>query len=394
MQSEGGSGTERRGRVLLVDDEPEILRLFQRVLERAGYRVTTAQDGEGAIAALDREVFDVVLSDIRLPSLSGVDLLRAVRDHDLDVPVVLITGWPDVETATQAVELGALQYLSKPIAADQLLQVVQRAVRLSAIARVKREAMALHGELRIQAGDRAGLMSGFERALRSLTLAYQPIVDAGAREVFAYEALLRSGEPALPDPESVISAAERLGRLDELGVRTRELATSAIDSLPEGALLFINLRASDLVERGLASAAAPLSTMAARVVLEITEREAIDDPQKLRAHVTRVRALGYQLALDDLGAGYAGLTSFAILEPDYVKLDRTLVTGCQDSPMKKRLIGLIAELCREMEIRVIAEGVETVEERDALLELGCDYLQGYLFARPACPFPEVTWPDP
>lgn len=383
MEELTGPSGARPGRVLLVEDDDAVRRAFQLVLARHGHDVVTAGDAEEAFAAVDRNAFDVIVSDIRLPGMSGVDLLRAVRQHDLDVPVILMTGWPQVDTATQAVELGAMQYLRKPVRPAELSEVVQRAVRLHAIARAKREALAVLGESEAKAGDRAGLMTVFERTLEGMRLVFQPIVHAASHEVFAYEALLRGGEPTMRKPEDVLETAERLGRLPELGQRTRELASASLPKLPEDSPLFINLRARDLLHHGLSSAAAPLSRVAHRVVLEITEREAVEDIEDLRGRVARLREMGYRLALDDLGAGYAGLNSFALLEPEFVKLDRTLIQDCHDSEIKQRVVGSMAQVCREMRVEVIAEGVEREEEAATAERLGCDYLQGYLFGRPA-----------
>jgi EAL domain-containing protein (putative c-di-GMP-specific phosphodiesterase class I) len=101
--------------------------------------------------------------------------------------------------------------------------------------------------------------------------------------------------------------------------------------------------------------------------------------------------VGFRIAVDDLGAGYAGLTSFALLEPEIVKLDMSLVRAVHRSQTKQKVIRSMASLCRDMGMLVVAEGVETVEERDTLLDLGCDLLQGFLLARPGKPFPAVTW---
>src|SRR5207249_3254913 len=98
-----------------------------------------------------------------------------------------------------------------------------------------------------------------------------------------------------------------------------------------------------------------------------------------------------RIAVDDLGAGYAGLSSFAQLEPEVVKLDMTLVRDAPGSLTKQRLIRSMVTLCDEMGLTVVAEGVETAAERDVLVALGCHLLQGYLLGRPGRPFPEVTW---
>jgi EAL domain-containing protein (putative c-di-GMP-specific phosphodiesterase class I) len=101
--------------------------------------------------------------------------------------------------------------------------------------------------------------------------------------------------------------------------------------------------------------------------------------------------MGFRIAVDDLGAGYAGLTSFALLEPEIVKLDMTLIRDVHQSRTRQNLIRSMTGLCKDMGMLVVGEGVETIEERETLRELGCDLLQGYLFAKPGKPFPDVSW---
>jgi EAL domain-containing protein (putative c-di-GMP-specific phosphodiesterase class I) len=105
--------------------------------------------------------------------------------------------------------------------------------------------------------------------------------------------------------------------------------------------------------------------------------------------VARLRRMGYRLAIDDLGAGYAGLTSFTQIEPDVVKFDMSLVRDIEASPLKRRLVRSMTALFTEMDIDVVAEGVETAAERNTLISVGCELLQGYLFAKPAMGFPEA-----
>src|SRR4051812_47785 len=197
-------------KLLLVEDEPELARAFARALTQGGFEVTHAADGVVASDALMTKSFDVVLSDIHLPGITGVDLLRLVRAYDLDVPVILMTGSPSVETAAQAVELGALQYLTKPLSMDQLRAAVSRGLTLGRLARAKREALATDAGGSRHIGDRAGLTVSFDRALETMRLAFQPVVDVRQRNTVAFEALLRSSEPSLPNPGAVLDAAERL----------------------------------------------------------------------------------------------------------------------------------------------------------------------------------------
>jgi EAL domain-containing protein (putative c-di-GMP-specific phosphodiesterase class I) len=390
-QRESAEKAVVRGKVLLAEDDEQVRRSLARSLVATGYEVVTAEDGQRALALLGDNTFDVIVSDIAMPELDGIQLLRAIRERDTDVPVVLVTGVPDVATAMQAVKLGALVYLPKPIDLDEIKRLIARAVRLRRIARLKQEALVLVSEGGLGMSDRLGLEASFDRMLESLWIAYQPIVRTSDGSLFGYEALLRSNEKSLPHAGAILDAAERLDRIHELGRAIRAHAIEPMPSAPAQALLFVNLHSRDLMDEMLFSRDAPLSTIAERVVLEITERASLDDVEDARAKVARLRKMGFRIAVDDLGAGYAGLTSFAMLEPELVKLDMTLVRDIDQSPTKQKLVRSVAGLCKELGMMVVGEGVETPAERDILIECGCDLLQGYLFAKPDKAFPGHKW---
>jgi EAL domain-containing protein (putative c-di-GMP-specific phosphodiesterase class I)/CheY-like chemotaxis protein len=372
--------SDAKGRLLLVDDEVALLEVWGEILRDAGWRVETASDGTKALELLVRGSFDAILTDIDMPGLNGLQLLRAIRARDLDVPVVLMTGNPRTETAIEAVEQGALRYLVKPVGAAILTEAVEAASRLHRIARLKREALAYLGGESALPGDLAGLQAAFTRGLQGLWMAYQPIVRADGT-LFGHEALMRCELRALPGPAPMFDAAERLGRVHDLGRTIRARAAASLNGASP-AVLFVNVHALELTDADLYRPSAPLSARAGAVVLEVTERTSFERVPDLRARIKGLRDLGYRIAVDDLGAGYAGLTSFAALEPDVVKLDMALVRGVDREPIKHRLVGSMTRLCRDLGILVVAEGVETPAEKQALLDLGCDLLQGYLFGRP------------
>ena len=384
-------GTTNQGKILVVDDEPALRQAYVRILTGAGFDAHGVGDGREAAGALETGTYDAILSDITMPGMDGIQLLRAVRKRDLDVPVLLVTANPTVETAVQAIEFGALRYLIKPVEKGVLIEALSSAVKLYQLARVKREAAAYLGHVGRQVGDRAGLEASVERALDSLWMAYQPIVDFRRQKVVAYEALLRTSEPTLPNPDALLFAAERLGRLNDIGRAVRASVAGTLAVHPEIGNLYINLHPRDILDDTLYSADAPLAPFAERVVLEITERAAMDDIGNIPVRIARLRELGYRVAIDDLGAGYAGLHYFAQLTPDVVKLDISLVRNVHQEAIKRKLIGSLTTLCRDLGMMVVAEGVETAAERDVVMELGCDLLQGYLFARPGRPFPAVAW---
>jgi EAL domain-containing protein (putative c-di-GMP-specific phosphodiesterase class I) len=372
----------------VVDDEPALLRLLSRILGDASYLVETAGDGAAASALLRDRQYDVILSDVHMPGLDGIELLRAVRERDLDVPVILLTGAPDVETAARALEFGAFRYLikRKAIDAGALVKLVQEAGRLHEVARLKRAVLEARGDAWKQPADRVGMEASLDRALASLWMAFQPIVSIGEQKVLAYEALLRSDEATLPNPTVLVDAAERTGRLGELGRLIRAAVAAQVPACP-AELIFVNLHPRELLDDQLCDPAAPLSAHASRVVLEVTERATLDEVEGLTARVARLRELGYRMALDDLGAGYAGLSSLARLEPEFVKLDMSLIRDIHRAPVQQKLVRSVVALCHDMGKRPIAEGVESAEELEALRACGCDLLQGYFFARPGRPFP-------
>jgi len=385
------AGASLRPHVLVVDDDEVLARSYARTLSAAGYDVEIRLDGEEAIAAVRTIALDVVLSDIDMPRLGGVALLERIRSHDLDIPVILITGSPSLETAVAAVQHGALRYLTKPVDAQQLRSVTADAVRLHRLARAKRSALDLAGGVDRLVGDRAGLIASFARALDTLWIAYQPIVSWSRREVYGYEALLRSREPSLPHPGAILDAAEQLKRLPELGRAIRSRAAEPLAMMPDHAALFVNLHTHDLLDEDLFEADRPLARIASRVVLEITERASLHHIGDVQARIGRLRESGFRIAVDDLGAGYAGLTSFAHLEPEVVKLDMSLVRNVHAQPTKQTLVRTMIAMCRELGMQIVAEGVETPEERDAILEAGCDLMQGYLFAKPGPAFPAPSF---
>jgi EAL domain-containing protein (putative c-di-GMP-specific phosphodiesterase class I) len=374
-------------KVLVADDEDTLRRHYERTLSAAGFAVHSVPDGSSALRALADTSFDVIVSDIGMPGMNGLELLQRVRAHDLDVPVVLVTGAPSIETAVHAVEHGALRYLVKPVESQLLVKVVADAVRLHRIAKAKRQALDLAGGVDHFVGDRAGLITCFGRALASFHVAYQPIISWATKSVFAYEALLRSREPTLPNPGAMLDAAERLDRVHELGRSIRARALEPLGMAGDDVLLFLNLHPTDLLDAQLFSADSPLSAAAHRVVLEITERASLEGMPDVRARVALLREMGFRIAIDDLGAGYAGLSSFALLEPDIVKLDMSLVRNLHREPTKKTLVRTMVKMCKDLGMLVTAEGIEEREELAEVQAAGCDLLQGYLFARPGPPFP-------
>lgn len=378
--------------ILVIDDDESLAQSYRRILTSAGFGTLAVADPEIALDLLRKgELFDVIVSDIVMPKMSGIALMSEVRSNNLDVPVVLITGNPDLDSAISAIQFGAFRYLVKPVAPDALVKVVREGVSQYRLARLKREALTLVAPHRQQLGDRASLEVHFERALARLWIAYQPIINLQPRGILGYEALVRSGESMLASPALLFDAAERLGCVDELGRRIRHLIASQIPEAPRECTFFVNIHATDLQDEHLFSPTAPLSGLAHRVVLEITEHASLDNVPNVEAQITKARGLGYHIAIDDLGAGYAGLGAFNRVQPDFVKLDMSLIRDIDKFKRKQSLVRSLLSVCsRELGIEVICEGVETEHERETLVELGATLMQGFLFGRPVATFSQAS----
>jgi len=374
--------------VLVVDDEEQLRRLVERMLTRAGMVVETASGGAPALELLRRgKRFDCVVSDLMMPGMDGMELLRQVRQLDLDVPLIFLTGNPSLSSAMEAMERGGYRYLAKPVQAERLVAVVKDAAAHHRLALLKRKALEV-----CEAGgwlieDLEDLSGRFERAIEKLWIAYQPIISWPAQRLFGYEALMRSSDPDLSTPGKLLDAAERLGRVQELGARVRDAVAERVRLAPAGSCLCVNVHALDLTTEHLYAAESPLSRVADRVVLEVTERADLFRVEHLQARIGQLRELGYRIAVDDLGASHAGLSSFRQLGPDLVKLDISLVRDIDSSPSKVNLVRSMIAICsQDLGLQVICEGVETEAERDTLHSVGAELLQGYLFGMPAHDF--------
>jgi EAL domain-containing protein (putative c-di-GMP-specific phosphodiesterase class I) len=368
--------------VLVADDDPSFVALVQRYLVLAGFQVDVANDGGEALEMLQGTEPDVLLADIGMPNVDGIDLARAARKQYPDMQVVLMTADPTVRSAMSAVELGALCYLAKPFERKDLILTVERAMAERGKAHERRSALGLLRSLEDEQRRTADHRVAFDEALGSLWMAYQPIFRANGEGLFGCEALLRSNDPRISAPAGMLEAAEQLGEIHKLGRVVRALAAAPFLAHPDAPVLFVNLHSADLLDEDLYSPNAPLSKMASRVVLEITERAPLDNIEDLVLRTAKLRAMGFRLAIDDLGAGYAAMWIVATLEPEIVKLDMSLVRNIHENRTKSHIVRHLVGMAHDSSALVVAEGIELELERRALVDLGCDYLQGYLLGKP------------
>ncbi len=373
--------------VLAVDDDEQMRNAVRRTLQKE-FRVDLAAGAEEALAALGGTVAHAaVVCDLTMPGVGGLQLLQMIRTRRPDLPVIILTGQGSLASAIEVMQYGGFRYLTKPFEPETLREAVRSAAAYQQLETLRRRAVEMCALGTWQQANRPELDGHFDEALRGVWMAYQPIIDWGTQTVYGYEALVRSRGPQLTNPGLLFEAAERLGRVQEVGRTVRSLVAGAVERAPQDAAIFVNLHTLDLGDDDLYAPSAPLSRHAHRVVLEITERMSLDAIVDLDEKLHKLRQLGYRIAVDDLGAGYAGLSSFAQLSPDIAKLDMSLIRGVDSTPRKASIVRSMLQVCRgDLDTLVVCEGVETVGERDVLLGLGADLLQGYLFARPSPTF--------
>jgi EAL domain-containing protein (putative c-di-GMP-specific phosphodiesterase class I) len=231
----------------------------------------------------------------------------------------------------------------------------------------------------------------------AFTMAFQPIVNIRTRELHAYEALVRgpNNEPAGWVLDQVDDGNRY--RFDQAcRVKAIELAAKLGLARHPACLLHINFLPNAVYRpetciRATLQAAAEFDFPTERIVFEVTEGERVRDEAHLRAIFAEYRRQGFSTAIDDFGAGYSGLNLLAQFQPDVIKLDMALTRDIDSDRVRRAIVSGVMLVCRDLDIRVVAEGIETVGELNTLCELGVELIQGYLFGRPA--FEQLRAPD-
>lgn len=231
----------------------------------------------------------------------------------------------------------------------------------------------------------------------SFTMAFQPIVNIRTRELHAYEALVRgsNNEPAGWVLDQVDDRNRY--RFDQAcRVKAIELAAKLRLARHPECLLHINFLPNAVYRpetciRATLQAAAEFDFPVDRIVFEVTEGERVRDEAHLQGIFTEYRRQGFSTAIDDFGAGYSGLNLLAQFQPDVIKLDMALTRNIDSDRVRRAIVSGVLLVCRDLDIRVIAEGIETIGELNVLRELGVELIQGYLFGRPA--FEQLLLPD-
>lgn len=230
-----------------------------------------------------------------------------------------------------------------------------------------------------------------EEALQSglIYVAFQPLVDLRRRVTFGFEALVRSETPAFPTAMSIIEQAVGNHFMGALGRALRHMAVTRCTHHP----LFLNLHPAEFDEGWLVRPDDAITLHDHDIFLEITESVPLTYFRYCHSVLREVRSKGIKVAVDDLGAGHSNLKYIADLAPEIVKLDRNLIAQLKRESRLQTLVTAIVDLCQRLGAKVVAEGIETREEMQAVLETGAHFGQGYFLGRPAREPLPVVWND-
>jgi EAL domain-containing protein (putative c-di-GMP-specific phosphodiesterase class I)/CheY-like chemotaxis protein len=380
-------------RVVAVDDNPANTMLLRRVLAKAGLpQVVEVHDPSKVMDLLERSGADLVLLDLRMPDLDGFELLAQIQlwAAGTFLPVIIVSSDYSRDSIERALDMGAHDFLVKPLDTRELVlrvrnlllhrRAYQELRRSRAWLRTRLDLfepgvqMAISEPERVRAAIREVMDSG------ALRIALQPVVDLRDGTVRGAEALARFPAGIIGDTTAWMAAALETGVSVELELEAARLALSLVDSLPASIPLAVNVSPATIL-CGLREQLG-IDVPWHRVVLELTEHVPVEDYAALNRALQPLRDTGARLAVDDTGAGFASLRHILDLHPEFIKLDVGIVRGLDRDPSRAAMAEMLVRFAERVGIRVIAEGVETDEERRALLELGAEWGQGYLLGRP------------
>jgi EAL domain-containing protein (putative c-di-GMP-specific phosphodiesterase class I)/AmiR/NasT family two-component response regulator len=343
---------------------------------------------------------DLVLLDLHMPHEDGVSVLvklAQVLEPDHFLPVIVLTADTTDEAKHRALEAGAKDFLIKPVDRDDVLLRIRNHLETAALyARVQADNRRLQAELakreratRLEDQERRRCQGRIRHLLDhdGIEMVFQPVVDLRTGEIVGVESLarFRSADPRPPN-EWFADAAE-VGLAVELELAAVAAALRRIPDLPSTVLMGVNVSPGVAMtdEFGDVLATAP----AERLVIELTEHVPVDNYRLLVERLAVLRERGVNIAVDDAGAGYAGLQHIVQLRPEVLKLDRELVVDVEHDPARRAMAASMVHFADEMGALLVAEGIENQAALDTLRRLGVTLGQGFHLARPGLlPLPE------
>jgi EAL domain-containing protein (putative c-di-GMP-specific phosphodiesterase class I)/CheY-like chemotaxis protein len=364
--------------VLIVDDEPAVSQLLTILLTSQGYATRVAATGRQALDSVTPSI-DLILLDMLLPDSQGMKICQQLKSNTQtkDIPIIMISGQHNKADRIESLYSGAEDYLTKPFEPEELFARIDVALRRHG---VKGNEDSLHHQ---------DTICELKRIIdeESINVRFQPIYFLKPMRLLGLEMLSRpqTTTPML-NPEVFFRAALKYGVYYEVEmIGWRKALKMASESFDGRQTLFLNCEPY-LVEsarfKTVKEMFSGFGMSSNEVYLEITERSAVTAFDAFYERLREYRHDGFKIAVDDLGAGYSSLESIIEIRPEAIKLDRHIVNGVSQDLYKNSIVKLFVAFCRENNIICVAEGIETKEDFESLVELGVDAGQGYYLCRP------------
>jgi EAL domain-containing protein (putative c-di-GMP-specific phosphodiesterase class I)/CheY-like chemotaxis protein len=377
-------------RVLVADDEPALREALSDLFaqEPTLDLIGLAADADEAATLASRELPDVALIDVSMPAGGGPRATREIARSSPQTRVIALSAFEDRTTVMEMLRAGAVGYLVKGTNGEDIVESIHRVAsgRASMSADVVDGlVLELSSQLRREEIERERFLERAAEIHRfadgdGISIHVQPIVELSTREPVGFEALARFRSLPLRPPDEWFAEAAALELGVQLELATIDRALALLPALPPSAYLSLNAsqlaaRSQELRER--------LAPYGKRLVVEITEHEPVEDYEELAGALRPLRDLGVRIAIDDAGAGYASLRHTLALDPDIVKVDIALTSAIDTDRAKRALTSALISFADEMDITIVAEGIETEASLRTLVDLGVRYGQGFHIARPA-----------
>jgi len=377
-------------KILLVDDVPEQVMAYRRLLRRH-FDVVTAGDGAAALDLLKGDAdIQVIVSDLSMPCMNGIDFFVRAADIAPDAVRIMLTGNMDMNATIEAINRGRVfRYLQKPCPLEDLVEAIEAGLLLQSHDKDKAPSNPSQTDVEVSP-NHTTMIARLQSAVRNnrLQAFFQPIVDLDTGNISGAEALARWRHPVngWVSPSVFIPIAEQCGLMPELG---RAMLSAACHDARDwrlrklGGWVSVNASITQFVDgdiiadvrRALDDSGLPPGALC----IELTESVLIHDPTSVISMLERLRALGVKLAIDDFGTGYSSLAYLKNLPVDRLKIDRCFVKDIDRDERDLAFVRAMLDLARQLDITVVAEGIERPEQHRILLDLGCAFGQGFLF---------------
>ena len=390
-------------RIVIVDDVELNNTLLRRMLVSAGWnRVDAFTDPKAGLESCLVSPPDLLLLDLHMPQMDGYAFLEQLHDrlaHDVFLPIIVISADVTTKTKRRVLAAGAKDFLTKPLDRFEVVFRVRNTLETAQFYKsVSERNSFLQGFIEdrtvSEREEGARTREQHERIERvianeALSIVFQPICELGSNRIVGFEALSRFTEGTPLTPDKWFADAAEVGLGAELELLAVSKALDFLPFLPTKHFMSVNASPAVTMEPKFISLC---SVDPRRVVVELTEHNPVDDFPAIIENLKRFRSLGIRVAVDDAGAGFAGLEFLVRLRPDVIKLDRTLVAGIDSDPAKRAMAAALVLFARDIGATVIGEGIERIDELETLTELGCERGQGFLLGRPST-LSSSPWPE-